>query len=406
VRFALVVALILGCVEGGGEPIETNTDASIDSSGSDTAADGSMKTCDPAADPCPPDQHCSPILRQCIPGCRADAGCAKGRCDVANHECVDCLTSTDCRADEVCSGGKCVPGCTPDRACPSGLTCCTGACIDPMISIEHCGGCGTKCTVANGSPACAAGKCAIASCKTPFENCDGNPVNGCEVDTTASRDHCGGCGKPCNPSNGTGACALGVCKVASCASGFGDCNSSAADGCEANFATDPKNCGSCGAAPTETCNLKDDNCNGACDDIDGCRKGIHHSSNGKDHFYTDSSTESGCCGYTVAKLNAFYLYSAIGPDTTAFYRCYAASAGLHFYTTSSTCEIYGAGAVESVMGFIATKDTCGSTPLYRLWNPTTAAHVYTIDGGERSSLIGAGWKDEGITGYVWSAPRG
>lgn len=402
----LLAALLIGCAEGGSEAIEG--DASVDArsdASTDTAADGSKPSCDPAADPCPADQHCSPLLRQCIAGCRQDSACPKGRCDVANHECVGCLTSADCRPEEVCAGATCVPGCAPDRPCPDGLTCCSNACIDPSINIDHCGGCGKKCTVTNGSPACAAGKCAIASCKTPFENCDGNAANGCETDTTASKDHCGGCGKACNPLNASGGCALGVCKVASCNAGFGDCNGVGSDGCEAKLSSDPSNCGACGSKPAETCNLRDDNCNGACDDLDGCRKGIHRST-GKEHFYTDSSMEAACCGFTVEKLNYFYLYNATAPDTVPIYRCYSAKDGLHLYTTSSTCEIYGAAALESVFGFIATKETCGSIALYRLWNPTNFDHVYTTDPAERSSLMGSGWTDEGITGYVWVNPRG
>jgi hypothetical protein len=405
VRAALFAVLLVGCAEGSGDTVEPASDASVDSARDTAPAPETGPSCDPAADPCPPEQHCSPILRQCIPGCHADSGCMKGKCDVPNHECVDCLANPDCLADEVCSGGKCVPGCTPERPCPGSLTCCAGGCIDPSNSIDHCGGCGTKCTVTNGSPACTAGKCAIASCKTPWENCDGNAANGCETDTTASRDHCGGCGKPCNPKNGTGTCALGVCKVSMCNAGFGDCNGNPADGCEANFASDPANCGSCGGKPVETCNLRDDNCNGACDDIDGCRKAIHRSASSSDHFYTDSATEAGCCGYSVVALNYFYLYASSAPDTTAFYRCYNGAEGRHFYTTSSTCEIWGAGAVEGVIGFIGTKETCGAVPLYRLWIGTRG-HVFTTDPAERASLMSAGYKDEGPTGYVWKSPRG
>ncbi len=401
-RLAVLGALLLvGCADGGGDTVDVPSDASTD-----TSADAPVKAaCDPAADPCPQDQHCSPILRQCIAGCRSDAGCPMGKCDVPNHECVGCLGNGDCRAEEVCSGGKCVPGCTPERACPDGLTCCTGACIDPTNSLDHCGGCGTKCTVANGSAACAAGKCAIASCKTPWDNCDGNVANGCETDTTASRENCGGCGKACNPKNATGSCALGACKVSSCSAGFGDCNGNAADGCEANLASDPANCGSCGGKPAETCNLRDDNCNGLCDDVDGCRRGIHRSSKATDQFYTDSATEAACCGYSVHSLNYFYLYASSAPDTIAFYRCYSSSEGRHFYTTSGTCEVWGAGAVESVIGFIGTKETCGSVPLYRLWSGS-GGHLFTTDPAERASRIASGWKDEGTAGFVWKAPRG
>lgn len=396
-RVALVLALVLaGCATGGGEDTP-RTDASV-------STDGSGSSCDPTADPCPPDQHCSPLLRRCIPGCRSDAGCAKGKCDVANHECVGCLVSGDCRPEEVCSGSLCVPGCTPERPCPEGLTCCAGGCVDNTTNIDHCGGCGKKCSAANGSPACTASKCVIASCKTPYENCDGNVANGCEIDTTSNVNHCGGCGKKCSFSNATGSCAVGVCNISSCASGFGDCNGNAADGCEADLARDPNNCGGCGKKPTETCNLRDDNCNGACDDVDGCRVAIHRSFSGSDYFYTTSSSEAGCCGYTVQGLNYFYLYNNGGEGRAPFYRCWNSGVGQHFYTTSSTCEIWGADKVESVMGHIGTAATCGAVPLYRLAG--SAGHLYTTDASERSSKIAAGWADEGIAGYVWPAPRG
>jgi len=394
----LLLLLLSGCVTGGGEDSPAGGDASVTS---DSAA---PKRCDPMADPCPPDQHCSPLLRECIAGCRSDAGCSKGKCDVMNHECVGCLANSDCPTGEVCSANNCVLGCTPERPCPGALSCCSGACVDTATNADNCGSCGNKCVVTNGSAACASGKCAIASCKAPFENCDTQFVTGCETDTTSSTAHCGACGKKCEPAHGTGTCALGVCKVASCATGFADCNMTATDGCEADLARDPSNCGSCGNKPTEVCNLKDDNCNGACDDVDGCRVGIHRSF-GSEYFYTNSSTEAACCGFTVEALNYYYLYSSGGADRTAFYRCYNPTVGRHFYTTSSTCEIWGAGAVESSIGHIATTATCGAVPLYRLYHGSYG-HLFTTEESERASKIGAGWKDEGITGYVWKSPRG
>ncbi len=396
-RAAWLFVLLAGCATGSGEDGTTPADASVKES-------GTLASCDPKADPCPADQHCSPLTRQCIAGCHADAGCAKGKCDAANHECVGCLASSDCRAEEICAGSVCVAGCTAERPCPEGLTCCAGGCVDSTTNVDHCGACGKKCVVANGSPACATGKCAIASCKTPFENCDGDIANGCESDTTSSRDHCGACGKQCAPANATGGCAFGVCKVSSCTSGFGDCNGNAADGCEVDLARDPNNCGSCGNKPSETCNLSDDNCNGACDDLDGCRVGVHRSFGGE-YFYTSNATEASCCGLTVESMNNFYLYSAGGADREALYRCYNSSVGRHFLTTSSTCEVWGAGAVEGVIGHIATKAICGSVPFYRLWS-ASYGHFFTTDAGERAAKLAAGWTDEGVRGYVWKSPRG
>ncbi len=49
------------------------------------------------------------------------------------------------------------------------------------------------------------------------------------------------------PAHGAAACTSGRC-VAACDPGFGDCDGDFADGCEADFAGDAKNCGACGTA--------------------------------------------------------------------------------------------------------------------------------------------------------------
>lgn len=66
--------------------------------------------------------------------------------------------------------------------------------------------------------------------------------------STSSPEH--GCASigcdPCAPPHGVPSCEQGACGVASCDAGWGDCNGSAADGCEANLKTDGLNCGKCG----------------------------------------------------------------------------------------------------------------------------------------------------------------
>jgi len=43
----------------------------------------------------------------------------------------------------------------------------------------------------------------------------------------------------------------------------------------------------------------------------------------------------------------------------------------------------------------------GTVTMYRLYNKYSGEHLYTKDQGERSSLVKAGWKDEGV---AWVAP--
>lgn len=44
----------------------------------------------------------------------------------------------------------------------------------------------------------AGGVCAVASCPTNRGDCDGDPVNGCEISLLDNLAHCGGCGLSCN----------------------------------------------------------------------------------------------------------------------------------------------------------------------------------------------------------------
>ena len=86
-----------------------------------------------------------------------------------------------------------------------------------MIGITYsntsCGRCGRSCagpsTGGNGTPSCRSGRCVIA-CESGFSDCDGNPANGCEVDTRTSDAHCGLCGNSC----GGAGCVNGACTCA------------------------------------------------------------------------------------------------------------------------------------------------------------------------------------------------
>jgi len=86
----------------------------------------------------------------------------------------------------------------------------------------------------------------VAACSGGFGNCNATAADGCEVNLATNTSHCGRCGNACVVgSNATATCAAGACGI-SCASGFGDCNVTAADGCEVNLQTSTSHCGVCG----------------------------------------------------------------------------------------------------------------------------------------------------------------
>lgn len=85
-------------------------------------------------------------------------------------------------------------------------------------------------------------------CPTGKGDCNGSAADGCEADLTSDSSHCGACGQPCSLANAASACVAKTCAVTSCTTGYFDCDGLAATGCEVDLATDANNCGACGKA--------------------------------------------------------------------------------------------------------------------------------------------------------------
>ncbi len=156
--------------------------------------------------------------------------------------------------------------------------------------------------------------------------------------------------------------------------------------------------------PQEACNLIDDDCNGYCDDLLGCRVGVDRSysqANGL-HFYTTVDSEAECCGYSVETYGYYYLYASALPGLVPFYRCRTQD-GKHLYTTDPTC---GGEILEGPLGFIATQSVCGSVPLHALHHPTSGDYFYTVDANEATAAQAGGYSPLGTVGYVWPGPCG
>ncbi len=67
------------------------------------------------------------------------------------------------------------------------------------------------------------------------------------VDPRYDPDNCGGCGVVCAAvPQATRVCDELTCSRTACNPGFVDCNGALVDGCEAQLANDPMNCGMCG----------------------------------------------------------------------------------------------------------------------------------------------------------------
>ncbi|MDE5759043.1 MAG: hypothetical protein K2H85_10600 [Allobaculum sp.] len=81
------------------------------------------------------------------------------------------------------------------------------------------------------------------------------------------------------------------------------------------------------------------------------------------------------------------------------YRLYNRSSGEHFYThdLNEKDTLVGLGWKYEGIGWYAPQSS--ETPVYRLYNKNAGDHHYTIDKNEKDTLVKLGWNDEGISWY-------
>lgn len=105
-----------------------------------------------------------------------------------------CGPKGECAEGYVCSdGGQCVEqgssggaggagGSDACGGCAQGLTCCIDTCVDLSSDPMHCGDCMTVCPGTQCSGVC------TGACAPGFLDCDGNIINGCEVEAASCAD--------------------------------------------------------------------------------------------------------------------------------------------------------------------------------------------------------------------------
>jgi hypothetical protein len=138
-----------------------------------------------------------------------------------------------------------------DRKCSSSLKLCSDKCVsktDPQsgCAADTC----VPCTLAQATANCNNGLCAVSACLRSYRDCNRLAEDGCEIDIDHDPEHCGSCtAAPCVVANATPDCAAGRCAVRVCHDGYGDCNQgpnqAPMDGCETNLQTDSAHCSRC-----------------------------------------------------------------------------------------------------------------------------------------------------------------
>lgn len=238
--------------------------------------------------------QCNPGFANCDTsadnGCETNTNTDAGSCGTCGNVCPSGPHST-----AVCQNGGCKLNCDPGWAdCDGNPN--NGCEIHVDVDTANCGSCGHGCAIANGTAACMAGTCQIAQCNAGFADCNTSPTDGCEINTQTNPQNCGTCGHGCSISNGTAACSAGMCAVGSCNSGYQDCDGLVSNGCEVNTASDPNHCGSC----TTVCNLA--NATAGCSNsqctVAACNTGYANCNNAPgDGCEVNTNTDPVNCGF-------------------------------------------------------------------------------------------------------------
>ncbi len=187
---------------------------------------------------------CGTDVGECYSGittCVDGAVICQGNYDGTDESCNG--LDDDCDGDydeDIPAGGSCGPT-TDQGLCEYGELVCAGGRMQCVGAVQP----------------------QLEQCDALDHDCDGNPLNGFDLDNDPF--NCGSCGHVCadeitapDPQIGLLICSEGACKIAVCADGYWDNNNTVSDGCEY---------GPCAfESAVDVCNLSDDDCDGDVDE--------------------------------------------------------------------------------------------------------------------------------------------
>jgi hypothetical protein len=218
----------------------------------------------------------------------------------------------------ICANGTCSLTCDTgylncDGNVPGADSHNNGCEVHKTDDVLNCGVCGTVCSSAGGTPSCNNGVCSI-TCAAGYANCDNNVTNGCEINTTNDKSHCGNCSTICSSSAGTPACVSSVCTI-TCNSGSGNCDGNVTNGCETNLISNSLHCGACGAACSQSHGTT--TCVGGSCSVQTCSPGYGNcDSDASNACELDTQTSVAHCGPCLAGCNGGCPGGCTQPNAT------------------------------------------------------------------------------------------
>jgi len=245
--------------DGGGGPDATRPDACVgmieECNGLDDDCDGLVdedfnKDMDTA--------HCGACDNVCAFD-HAFPACVAGRCQI--QACLPSFVDTD-KMDA--NGCECLETNGGREICDDLDNDCNGMTdetFDKMTDTAHCGRCNTICEYTRAAASCDLGVCRMGACDAGYLNINNDPVDGCEYKCTPSGvELCDGQDNDCdglidnNPIDAGGACGPPQGNVGECRTGTMLCT------------TATLLCRNAVSASLETCDDKDNDCDGTTDE--------------------------------------------------------------------------------------------------------------------------------------------
>lgn len=179
-----------------------------------------------------------PLAPGTVPPWHMGFTCSKSKCNVlkclinfanCNQDLTDgCEISL---ADDPMNCGACGVECAPGEMCMKGTCVCNDPCAcggnDYSNNPDQCGSCNHVCPGVDrvlppkkqpkGHRTCRGGQCGY-TCDEGWADCNGDLLDGCEIDVRSDPHNCGACGHSCLSNQ---ACANGVCATKECSSSGG-----------------------------------------------------------------------------------------------------------------------------------------------------------------------------------------